>query len=155
MTDLIDVRTMVREDLPFIAPVLDATGLFPAEMLAEMAAPFLEGTELHLWLVAVMQGRCCGFAYCEPERATDGTFNLLAIAVSPENQGKGAGGALIAAIEARLRADAARVLIVETSALNAYADTWAFYLARGFAEEARIRDFYAEGEHKIVFWKHL
>ncbi|MBX9731817.1 MAG: hypothetical protein K2X59_10855 [Sphingomonas sp.] len=47
------------------------------------------------------------------------------------------------------------MLIVETSALDEFAPTWAFYAARGFCEEARIRDFYSEGEHKIVFWKHL
>lgn len=155
MTDQIDVRPMVRDDLPAIAPILDATGLFPAEMLADMAAPFLAGDAPHIWLTASIDGRRCGFSYCEPERATDGTFNLLAIAVMPEDHGKGIGSMLVAALEARLRAQAARVLIVETSALDEYADTWAFYRARGFVEEARIRDFYSEGEHKIVFWKHL
>lgn len=155
MFDKIDVRAMVRDDLSSLVPVLDGTGLFPAHLLADMAEPFLNGSAPHVWLVASLAGRVQGFAYCEPERATDGTFNLLAIAVAPEHQGKGLGSALVATLEARLRADAARVLIVETSALEDYADTWAFYLARGFNEEARIRDFYSEGEHKIVFWKHL
>jgi ribosomal protein S18 acetylase RimI-like enzyme len=47
------------------------------------------------------------------------------------------------------------VLLVETSGLPAFARARAFYRARGFDEEARIRDFYAAGEDKIVFWKAL
>ena len=155
MTDLINVRPMLRTDLPAIAPVLEATGLFPSNMLADMAAPFLDDAAPHIWLVATIGRRLCGFAYCEPERATQGTFNLLAIAVAPGDQGQGVGSTLVASLEARLRTDAARVLIVETSALDAYADSRAFYLVRGFSEEARIRDFYDEGEHKVIFWKHL
>lgn len=149
------VRTMVRDDLPALVPVLDDTGLFPADLLAEMAEPFLSGALPHHWLVAAHDNRIGGFAYCEPERATNGTFNLLAIAVDPAMQGCGLGSALIAALEQQLRAEGARVLIVETSALDAYADSRAFYLARGFSEEARIRDFYDQGEHKVVFWKPL
>lgn len=155
MTYPIDVRALVRDDLPALVPVLEGTGLFPAEMLADMAEPFLTASQPHLWLVAEHDNRVSGFAYCEPERATDGTFNLLAIAVDPGVQGIGIGSALIAALEQQLRAQGARVLIVETSALDEYIPTWAFYRARGFCEEARIRDFYSEGEHKIVFWKHL
>lgn len=155
MTNPINVRALVRDDLPAITHVLEGTGLFPADMLAEMAEPFLNGLQPHHWLVAVRDNCVYGFAYCEPERATDGTFNLLAIAVDPAVQGAGLGSALIAALEQQLRVQGARVLIVETSALDDYRSTWAFYRARGFEEEARIRDFYDEGEHKVVFWKHL
>lgn len=155
MSNQISVRMMVRDDLPAIASVVDQTGLFPSDFLGAMADPFLTGAQPHHWLVAVLDNRVCGFAYCEPERATDGTFNLLAIAVEPDLQGSGIGSALINMLEQQLRALAARVLIVETSALDEFAPTWAFYAARGFDEEARIRHFYSEGEHKIVFWKHL
>lgn len=153
MINEICVRMMVRDDLSALVPIVDDTGLFPADLLADMAEPFLSGALPHHWLVVVHDHRVGGFAYCEPERATNGTFNLLAIAVDPAIQDGGLGSALIAALERQLRAQGARLLIVETSALDAYADSRAFYLARGFSEEARIRDFYDEGEHKVVFWK--
>ena len=58
-------------------------------------------------------------------------------------------------LEERLREGDGRVLIVETSSLDEYAAMRAFYSDQAFAKEAQIRGFYAEGEDKIVFWKHL
>jgi ribosomal protein S18 acetylase RimI-like enzyme len=47
------------------------------------------------------------------------------------------------------------VLLVHTSGLPAFARTRAFYRRAGYAEEARIRAFYAAGEDEVVFWKAL
>jgi ribosomal protein S18 acetylase RimI-like enzyme len=90
-----------------------------------------------------------------PEALTDGTWNMLAIAVLPARQGEGRGGALVARLEAILRDRGQRVLIADTSGTDAFARTRAFYRVNGYAEEARIRDFWAEGDDKVVFWKSL
>lgn len=148
-------RAMVRDDLVEIAPILDATGLFPSEMLPAMAEPYLEGAEPHVWLVACQGEDVLGFAYCEPERITDRTFNLLAIAVEPSWQSRGVGQQLVVAVEQELRASGARVLLVETSSLPEFERTRSFYDRLGFAREAVIREFYAEGDDKVVFWKKL
>ena len=120
-----------------------------------MAEAGLSGSAPHLWLVAQGRGKPVGFAYAEPERMTAGTFNLLAIAVHPSLQGGGIGKKLVRAVEDRLRGQGGRVLLVETSSLDDYAGTRAFYLGLSFSLEAQIRDFYAPGENKIVFLKHL
>lgn len=151
----IAIRDLVRADLPLVAPILDATGLFPSDMLADMAQPWLAGEAPHHWLVATSGTAVLGFAYAEPERMTDGTVNLLAIAVDPARQNEGVGTALIAELTKRLLAAGNRVLIVETSSLEGYTATQAFYAALGFTREARIRDFYEDGNDKIVFWKRL
>ena len=78
---------------------------------------------------------------------------LLLVAVHPGRQGKGIGAALIAAVEQAIAARGARILLVETSGLPDFARTRAFYPRCGFAEEARIRDFYRAGEDKVVFRK--
>ncbi|MBX9858170.1 MAG: GNAT family N-acetyltransferase [Sphingomonas sp.] len=149
------VRALDRADLPAIAAILDATGLFPSAMLADMAEPYLAGQAPHHWLVIAEGDAVRGFAYAEPERMTEGTVNLLAIAVDPARQNRGIGKALVAALIDRLKAQGNRVLIVETSSLDDYAGTRAFYAGQDFAQEARIRDFYQAGEDKIVFWKQL
>ena len=46
-------------------------------------------------------------------------------------------------------------MLVETSALPAFARTRAFYRTNGYVEDARIREFYAPGEDKVVFCKAL
>lgn len=151
----ITVRDLARADLPSVAAVLDGTGLFPSSMLEPMAEPYLSGHAPHHWLVACEAERALGFAYAEPERMTDGTFNLLAIAVAPDAQRRGVGGALVAALVERLKASSGRVLLVETSSLDEYAGTRRFYAGLGFDQEARIRDFYTEGEDKVVFRKRV
>lgn len=149
------VRDLVRADLPAVRAVIGATGLFPPEMLDAMAEPYFSGEAPHHWLAACAGEHLLGFAYAEPERMTDGTFNLLAIAVDPARQGQGVGKALVEGLEDRLRSRGGRVLLVETSSFDEFAGTRAFYAGQHFSEEARIRDFYTEGEDKILFWKHL
>ena len=86
---------------------------------------------------------------------TSGTWNLYLIAVHPEHQGRGVGAALVRHIEHALAERGERVLLVETSGLPEFERTRAFYLANGYDEEARIREFYAAGEDKVVFRKVL
>lgn len=144
---------MARDDLSAISSILDATGLFPSEMLADMAEPFLSGIAPRIWLIACEGDEVLGFAYCEPERMTDGTYNLLAIAVDPVRQSGGIGQFIVAAVETAVGDLGGRVLLVETSSLPEYERTRSFYDQLGFAREAVIREFYAKGEHKVVFWK--
>ncbi len=146
---------MSRNDLNAVSAILDDTGLFPSEMLAEMAEPFLNGAQPHIWLTAFKGNDAVGFAYCEPERMTDGTYNLLAIAVDPNRQSNGIGQFIVAAVEQSVRNLGGRVLLVETSSLPEYERTRAFYDQLGYDREAVIREFYAVGEHKVVFWKQL
>jgi ribosomal protein S18 acetylase RimI-like enzyme len=151
----ISIRDLRREDLPSIGAVLEATGLFPPDMLEPMVEPYLSGQAADRWLVAGTGEKLLGFAFAEPERMTVGTFNLLAIAVAPDRQRGGIGRSLVEDLEERLRRQGARLLIVETSSLDDFAGTRAFYVSQSFLEEARVRDFYAEGEDKVLFWKHL
>jgi ribosomal protein S18 acetylase RimI-like enzyme len=86
---------------------------------------------------------------------TSGTWNLLLIALHPDRQGRGNGAEILAYVERLLAAQGERVLLVETSGLPAFGRTRAFYARCGYDEEARIRDFYAAGEDKVVFRKAL
>jgi ribosomal protein S18 acetylase RimI-like enzyme len=135
--------------------VIAATDLFPPDLLDGMTEGFFAGTpEAGFWLT--LEGASpVALAYCAPERMTEGTWNLLLIAVHPHHQAQGLGAALVRAVEGALLARGARLLLVETSGLPAYVRTRAFYPRCGFTEEARIRDFYQDGEDKIVFRKRL
>jgi ribosomal protein S18 acetylase RimI-like enzyme len=86
---------------------------------------------------------------------TEGTWNLLLIAVHPERQGEGIGAALMTHAETILAAQGERVVLVETSGLPEFERTRGFYDRLGYEREARIRDYYRAGEDKIVFRKAL
>lgn len=148
------IRCFVRDDLPAVRRLIDATTLFPSEMLNDMVLAFLEGSSPEVWLVSI-DVEPVGIAYCAPERMTEGTWNLYLIAVHPDRQRCGHGDALIRAVERAVVARDGRVLLIETSGLASFAGQRTFYGSRGYAEEARIRDFYQAGEDKVVFRKAL
>jgi ribosomal protein S18 acetylase RimI-like enzyme len=155
LTEIYAMRLARREDVAAIKPIVNAT-LFPAEMLDAMIAPYLGAPDnSDIWFVCERNGILLGVGFCEAERMTSGTWNLLAIGVEPALQSQGAGAAMMRWLEAALTQRGERVLIVETSGLPEYARTRAFYHRLGYTEEARIRDFYQNGEDKIVFWKDL
>ncbi|MBM1632365.1 GNAT family N-acetyltransferase [Sulfitobacter mediterraneus] len=143
------------DDIPALRQILDQTELFPPEMLKEMLMPALDGSHPALWLTAHLDGSAIGFSYTEPEMLAEGAWNMLAIAIAPDHQGKGHGADLVRATEAQLRQNAQRLLIVETSGLAAYAATRRFYDTAGYDQEARIRDFWADGDDKVIFRKRL
>lgn len=149
------IRPTFAVDLPALKQVIDRTELFPGDMLDEMAAGFLAGQGgEERWLTAD-DGGPVAVAYYVPERMTDGTYNLLLIAVDPDRQGGGVGTALMAHVEADLARRGGRVLLVETSGLPSFARTRGFYAHIGYDQEARIRDFYQAGEDKVVFRRAL
>lgn len=125
-------------------------------MVPEMLSGFLSEDQTdELWLTCEDTGEPIGFCYAVHEQLAEGTWNMLAIAVLPEKQGKGSGKALVGQLEAHLRSKRQRVLIVDTSSGDAFSDAREFYRKSGYTEEARIRDFWAPGDDKIVFWKAL
>lgn len=96
-----------------------------------------------------------GLCYTVPEELTDRTWNMLALAVRPELQGKRLGAALVQAAEQHLKDKGQRILIVDTSGTDDFALTRKFYTQNGYEEEARIRDFWADGDDKVIFRKTL
>lgn len=156
MTNPITLRPVARAELPTLKQILDLTELFPSEMLDAMIAPWFDEPGCSdIWLTACLQDQPLGLLYCAPERMTEGTWNLYAIAVHPAHQGQGTGTMLVAELEKQLRAAGARILLVETSGLDQYARTRSFYHRIGYDEHARIAEFYAAGEDKVIFRKIL
>lgn len=149
------IRPARRSDVAAIRSVVEDAEMFPPEMLDDMIAGYLDRATRDIWFVPVSDGRVVGFGYSEPERMTSGTWNLLAIAILARYRGRGIGAAMMSYLEDRLRTAGERVLIVETMGTPAFQRTRAFYRANGYAEEARIREFYEPGGDKVVFWKHL
>ena len=96
-----------------------------------------------------------GFACFGPTPSTDRTFDLHWIAVDRAAQGTGCGTVLLSEVERRLEALHARMLVVETSSRSDYAATRGFYLRRGYVEAARVREFYAPEDDRIILTKRL
>ena len=101
------------------------------------------------WLMA--DGFCC----YGPSMSTDRTFDLYWIAVDKSAQGTGCGSVLLKEVERRLEELQARMLVIETSSRSDYTATRSFYLRRGYVEAARVREFYAPSDDRIILTKRL
>ena len=153
------IRPTRPDDKAALIALADALGMFPPDELGEldeMLTDYFSGSSDsdRFWLADDDDG-LVGVAYCEPERMTDGTWNLQLIGIRPDRQRQGRGAALLRYIEQALVERGERLLLVETSGLESFEYARAFYRNCGYNEEARIRDFYKAGDDKIVFRKAL
>jgi len=140
-----------------IARILRSTENFRDEEVAVALDVFdesLAGDE-YVFVGAFAREALVGFACYGPTMGTDRTYDLYWIAVDRAAQGTGCGSVLLAEVERRLEALHARMLIVETSSRSDYAATRSFYVRRGYAEAARVREFYAPDDDRIILTKRL
>jgi ribosomal protein S18 acetylase RimI-like enzyme len=137
--------------------IVESSGQFDAESLGHVKGAlleYLEGQSSSLWLTAD-DGEPVGVAYCAPEPVTNGTWNLLMLWTRKDKSGQGHGTALVEHMENELIRRGMRLLIVETSGLPDFEAARSFYAKCGFTQEARIRNFFAHGDDKIVYTKSL
>ncbi|NJK49045.1 GNAT family N-acetyltransferase [Candidatus Gracilibacteria bacterium] len=153
------IRSTTPEDMTALIALADATGLFPPsglELLRQMLSDSLGGnSDTDTFWITDDDNVPVGVAYCELERMTNRTWNLQLIAIHPDRQGQGRGAKLLRYVEQALMVRGGRMLLVETSGLPDFEGIRAFYVKCGYKEEARIRDFYATGDDKVVFRKVL
>ena len=93
---------------------------------------------------------CFGHTPC-----TIGTYDIYWIAVDARQQGKGFGKALLLHSESLIAGLGGRISVLETSGRQLYDSTRGFYLKLGYIEEARLKEFYAPGDDKVVYTKRL
>lgn len=154
MTD--KIRPVSNSDIDGLKSVLDSCGLFSSEYLDDMIFDYFNNSDSQdIWFTYIDNDRPVAIGYCVPEKLTNGTFNLLAIGVSEDFQRKGIANEMMSYIERQLKSQDGRILIVETSSDDAQIGARKLYEKIGYSKEAVIRDFWNEGEDKIVFWKKL
>ncbi len=86
---------------------------------------------------------------------TDAVYDLYWIVVHPAYWHQGAGALLLRFAEKDLKVRQARLLLIETSSLPPYDPPRLFYQKHEYQELARVKDYYAVGDDKIIFGKIL
>lgn len=153
------IRSTRKDEESQILSLAEATGLFESDqldMLREMFHATVNATgeknEIPFWLTDDDNG-VVGLAYCEPERMTDGTWNLQLIGVHPTRQKEKRGKSILSHVELEVIGRGARILIVETAGIPEFDYVRKFYEKNGYAKEATIRDFYADKVDKVTYRK--
>ncbi len=156
------IRPMLNlTDRDAVIHIVRATKMFTAEeegVALELIDTFLHKPEQQDYVVEVAEddfGCLNGYVCYGPTPLTEGTYDLYWIAVRPEAQHSGYGKALLKQVENAVKQKKGRVIVVETSSQDKYAPTRRFYLKTGYAECARIRDFYRLGDDRVIYCKYL
>ncbi|HEY0815830.1 MAG TPA: GNAT family N-acetyltransferase [Pseudonocardia sp.] len=154
------IRPATPDDTQAIVDLTVDAELFTTEeavivtqMLADHFGP--KAGDGQVCVVDDVENRLVALAYYEPHVATDRTWELVMIGVHREQHRRGRGAALLHHVEDDLRSREQRLLLVETSALPAFDRARAFYRARGYDEEARVRDYFQDGDDMVLFRKKL
>jgi len=150
------VRTVVLSDIEGLKTVVESCELFPSELLDEMMEEYFRNAQTpDIWFTCIDQNKPIAIGYCVPEKLTQGTYNFLAIGVALTFQRMGIATEMMQYWEQLLKQKNARILIVETSGDPAQMAARNFYKKIGYIQEATIKDFWNDGEDKIIFLKKL
>ena len=153
------MRTRPRQsDLRALRRLVESTGVFYPEEI-EIAMELLEdrlrrgAKSGYEFIFAESAGELVGYCAWGAVPLTKGSYDLYGIAVAPEAQGLGLGRQLMHLAELAVAKLGGGRLYIETSSRRAYIRTRRFYRAAGYKQAARLPDFYARGDHKVVFYK--
>jgi acetoin utilization deacetylase AcuC-like enzyme/GNAT superfamily N-acetyltransferase len=151
---------VMEEDVGRVRSLVASTGFFNAaevDVAVELVTERLtKGVRSGYHFVLAERGSSLvAYACYGPIFGTQGSFDLYWIAVAPEEQGRGMGAQVYARAEAAMRRAGAKHVYADTSSSDRYAGTRGFYQRLGFEEQARLPDFYAQGDGKIVYVKAL
>lgn len=154
------LRPTTPDDTPTLVALAAGTGVFkPHEIdaLQEVLDDYhaVNHTFGHVARTWNDPDGTAGFVYYAPTAMTDRTWELWWIAVDQRRHGRGTGGRMLAEVEQDVRHLGGRLLLIETSSTPAYVPTRGFYLKHGYVEAARIPDFYADGDDKVIFAKRI
>lgn len=156
MTSQAWVRVARPDDIPALRAVILASGLFAPEEADSFADTlsdhFASPHKGAMWLLA---GDGQGAGYLAPETAGPGVWNLLFLGVLPTARRQGLARAIVVEAEERLRAQGARMLLIDTSTRPLMAAARALYETLGYERVGLIPDYWGPGDGKLIFRRAL
>jgi ribosomal protein S18 acetylase RimI-like enzyme len=155
------IRRIDRRDRRRLETILKAQAHFKPEEV-QIALELVDlgltqaGQEDYIFRIAEgPEGQTLGYICYGKTPLTDAVYDIYWIAVHPTSWNRGTGTVLLHQAEEEMKRRKARLLLIETSSRPPYGIPRAFYRKNGYEEVARILDYYAVGDHKLIFGKVL
>lgn len=155
----VQLRSHVKAaDTAAVLALVQGTGFFTAAeeaVAGELVQERLDKGEAsgYHFLLAECERQLIAYSCFGPIPCTRDSFDLYWIAVRADLRGQGVGKWLLLKSEDAVRQLDGRRVYIETSARALYQPTQAFYAACGYRVEARLEDFYAPGDAKLIYVK--
>ncbi|HNT42146.1 MAG: GNAT family N-acetyltransferase [Bacteroidales bacterium] len=152
--------TPTPADKAGIREILSSSGFFhdfeidvAIELVEEALA---KGTESGYYFVfADHMGTTISYACFGPIPCTRHSFDLYWIGTHQDYRGKGLGKQVLQRVENEIKQLNGRKIYIETSSKPMYEPTRQFYLSNAYENEAILKNFYDEGDDKVVYSKSL
>lgn len=157
----VDYRDTVQKgDLQAVREIIASSGFFSGseeETAVELVEERLRKGDAsgYFFLFVEEAGSVLGYTCFGPIACTLSSYDLYWIALRDAFRGKGMGKGLLQRAEVEIGRMGGTRIYVETSSRDQYLPTRRFYEKAGYGAEAVLKDFYAPGDHKVVYVKAL
>ncbi len=157
----VQLRYHVRaSDADSVRRIVTTSGFFRVDEI-EVAIELVEevlahgGESGYSFVFAEVNGTPVAYCCYGPIPCTIGAFDLYWIATHEQFRGQGVGRLLLLTAEAMVKKGSGRILYIETSGMERYDSTRSFYVNNGYTQAAYLKDYYQDGDDKIIYEKRL
>jgi GNAT superfamily N-acetyltransferase len=152
--------TPEKRDIQSVRDIVVSTGFFydhEVEIAVELVTERLNLGQVtgYYFVFAEVDGVTSAYSCFGPIAMSKTSFDLYWIATHNDFRGKGIGKKLLEETFIQAKEMGCKIIIAETSGLPHYAPTRAFYDSTRFELEARLKDFYDEGDDKLFYTKRI
>jgi len=156
-----EVRPLTFHDRGKIASLLRQRGVFTDDEIQgaldviDEALNRPERKDYQVYGTFDGDGNLAGYICFGPVPMNDGCYDLYWVAVDEKFSRKGVGGTLLGFMEESVIREGARRIYMETSSSPHYKPARSFYEKQGYQVVCMLKDFYREGDHKLIFMKEV
>jgi GNAT superfamily N-acetyltransferase len=153
-------ETVLPSDRDIVRAIVERTGFFRSDEV-DVAVELVDErlsrgvASGYQFLFAECNETIAGYACYGPIACTVASYDLYWIAVEPRFQRHGIGQQLVSAVRSKVADARGERIYVDTSGRPQYAATRSFYERCGFHCDARLVDFYAPGDDRIIYAQRL
>lgn len=145
-----------KDDLAKIRRIVESTDFFNKEevdVAVELVEERLEkGTKSgYEFIFADLNDKMIGYGCFGKIHGTISSYDLYWIAVEKDFQRYGLGKAILKKCEEKIKEMGGERVYIETSGTEKYTPTRGFYENYGYKLEARLKDFYNDGDDKVIY----
>lgn len=158
INNLIIREDVLQKDIDSVRSIAEGTGFFNEEEV-DVAVELVEerlnkGIKSgYHFLFAEINKTLVGYTSYGKIACTDASYDLYWIIVNKDCQGFNIGKRLLKESEEKIKKLGGKRIYVETSSREQYVPTRQFYLKQHYIEEAVLKDFYKEGDSKVIYLK--
>lgn len=147
-------------DKKYIKEILDSTKAFydfEINIALDIVDEFFlkEDKSGYYFILAELENKVIGYVNYGPVPCTQTSWDVYWIAVKKDSMSKGIGSELMRRAEEMIKKLKGKNIWIETSSRKDYDSTRAFYEKLNYAVAAELKDFYAPGDHKVIYNKPL